>query len=72
MFSYLPLAKDGDELIRTLILTLCDFFAQYSVFILYFLYNDDNLLVVKERMDFISIISILSIYLFSMIILKTC
>ena len=59
-------------LIRTLILTLCDFFAQYSVFMLYFLCNDDNLLVVKDRMDFISIINILSIYLFSMIILKTC
>ena len=38
-------------LIRTLILTLCDFFAQYSVFMLYFLCNDDNLLVVKDRMD---------------------
>ena len=56
---------------RTLMLTICDFIAQYIVFLFYFFINDENLEKINERMDFLFIINILSIYLFSMIILKT-
>ena len=63
--------KYREKIIRTLILAICDFFAQYNIFLLYFLVNDDSLLDVKERMDLLCIINILSIYLFSKILLKT-
>ena len=58
-------------LIRTFILTVCDFTAQIIVFLIYFIVNDDNKLNLKERLDMISIFNILSIYLFSKLILKT-
>ena len=58
-------------LIRTFILTVCDFLAQSIIFIFYFIVNKDEAFVVRERMDFLNIVFILSIYLFSKIILYT-
>lgn len=58
-------------LIKTLMLTICDFTAQFCVFLLYIFVNDDQKLEVKERFDTLCIFNILSKYLFSSLILKT-
>ena len=56
-------------LTRTFILTVCDFTAQYIIFLIYIV-NDDTKLKINERLDMICIFSILSKYLFSKLILK--
>ena len=58
-------------LIRTFMLTVCDFIAQSCTFLFYFIVNKDEAFEVRERLDFLNIIFILSIYLFSKIILYT-
>ena len=76
--SHLELIYDDYEpinnkklLIRTLMLTICDFLAQYLVFILYILFDKKKKIKIDIRFDFLCIINILSKYLFSKIILKT-
>jgi hypothetical protein len=58
-------------LIRTLMVAICDFIAQYIVFISYLLINSDNKVSIKDKLDFLCIINISAKYFFSMIILKT-
>ena len=61
----------GNLLIRTILVSIFDIIAQFSVFLLYFLVNDDEAFEKNDKMDIFSIFKILSIYLFSRIILKT-
>ena len=57
--------------VRTILVALTDFIAQFSVFLLYFTVNDDNELSISDRMDNLNIFNIVSKYIFSRIILKT-
>ena len=57
--------------IRTILVALTDFIAQFSVFLLYFTVNDDNELNISGRMDNLNIFNIVSKYVLSIIILKT-
>ena len=59
-------------LIRTLMVSIFDWIAQYFYIVFDVAVNDDQKGDIKERLDFICIINILSTYLFSMMILKTC
>ena len=59
-------------LIRTLMVSIFDWIAQYFYIVFDVVVNDDQKGDIKERLDFICIINILSTYLFSMMILKTC
>ena len=61
----------GHLLIKTIMISLFDFIAQFSVFILYLIVNDDSQFSKNDKMDILSIFNILSINLFSRIILKT-
>ena len=56
---------------RTYIITVCDFSAQYIVFLLYIIVNDDEKLEINKRLDIFCIFNILFQYLFSKMILKT-
>ena len=47
-------------LIRTLIVSILDWIAQYSYFLFYVVANDDQKGDIKDRLDFICIINILS------------
>ena len=57
--------------VRTILVALTDFIAQFSVFLLYFTVNDDNELSISDRMDNLNIFNIVSKYVLSRIILKT-
>ena len=56
---------------RILLVSILDWIAQYSYFLFYIVANDDEKGDIKDRLDFLCIINILSKYLFSMLILKT-
>ena len=58
-------------LLRTLILTIFDFIAQFCMFLLYFFINDDKKFNVKDRFDISCIVNILSKFLLSRVFLKT-
>ena len=63
--------NENKLLIRTLMVTICDFIAQYIVFISYVLIDNDDKVSIKDKLDFLCIINISAKYFFSMIILKT-
>ena len=58
-------------LLRTLILTIFDFIAQFCIFLLYFFINDDKKFSAKDRFDISCIVNILSKFLLSRIFLNT-
>ena len=63
--------KTGNILIKTFLVAVFDFIAQFPFFILYFVVNDDSKFENGDKMDITSIIKILSIYLLSRVFLKT-
>ena len=56
---------------RTLFLTVCDFFAQFCVFLLYFFINDDLKFQKKVKFDMLPIFTIISNNILSRIFLRT-
>ena len=55
---------------RTFFLTICDFFAQFSVFLLYFFINDDSKFQKKVKFDMLPIFTIITKYILSKILLR--
>ena len=58
-------------LIRTLLLSICDFLSQFCLFLIYFFVNDDNEFDSMNKVDISCVINILSKFLLSRLILKT-
>ena len=69
IYNDIPI-KIGKLLKRTLTFTVCDFIAQFIVFILYFTINDDSKFKII-KLDVLFIFNILARYLFSKILLKS-
>ena len=58
-------------LVRTLLLSICDFLSQVCLFLIYFFVNDDKEFDSMNKVDISCVINILSKFLFSRLILKT-
>ena len=58
-------------LVRTLLLSICDFLSQICLFLIYFFVNNDKLFDSQNKVDISCVLNILSKFLFSRLILKT-